>query len=407
MKTLFVAPQVPWPLDAGSKIRLYQLVSCYATISKVTLVCFAQDDNESAVIGHLQSRCEHVWSVPYAAVAAHKPTRGRIGALRSLVQPVPRIVRAFRSEHMAQHLRRVLDEQMFDIVHIGRLSMTGNVAPARLKPKHPRPYWILDIDDVESWKARRSASVEGWTSARKYAHLLESVKLALHERHIVRQFDCTLVCSDVDRARLRAAGGHVEVFPNGADTQTTVQPCVDDGRTLLYLGAMGYAPNDDAALFFIQQVLPLVRQRVPDARVVIAGKSPSERLRAFGNDRDIIVTGFVPDKDPVLRACSVFIVPLRMGGGTRIKILEAMSFGRPVVSTTVGYEGIDAIPGEHLLVGDTPQQFADACVMLLINRERRIQIGWAGRALLEQNYDWHAIRSAYVRSLEQRLRDRR
>lgn len=401
MRTLFIAPQVPRPLDAGSKIRIDQLLRAYRELGPVTLVCLAQDQMELEGIRHMEDMCDRVVCTPVERQQA-TPGRGKLGALFRLFDPRPTMVRAFGSTRPRDHAASLLNEDSFDIVHVQRLSMVSNTPWGQFSSK-PRPHLVIDIDDLESGKMWRAAALESWRSKRRYLTLLEWVKLVAYERRVLRRFDWVLVCSDRDRHFLQRvqSGLRVEVFANGADLPPALdrRPAKDDGRTLLYFGAMGYPPNEDAVLFFAEAILPLVRQRVPDVRLVIAGKSPSTRVLALDDRHSVAVTGYVEDKTAIYGDCTALIVPLRYGGGTRIKILEAMAAGKPVVSTSVGCEGLDAVAGRHLLVADRPQDFAHACVTLLTRPDERQALSEAARQLIHSRYRYSDIRRAFITKL--------
>jgi len=406
VRTLFVASQVPWPLDVGSKIRIYNLLQCYAEIGSVTLLCFAQDQAEAQSVPLLEEQGLRVVCVPFIAGetgAALRP--GKLAALSRAMHPRPWMVRYFKSKQLTDRLALLLAEGDFDILHAERLYMTDNLgAASRRQSGGRRPYRILDVDDLESGKIRGIAAVEAWRSWRKYLGWLEFLKLYTYERRVVPRFDCALVCSEKDRQRLRNLPGspRVEVFPNGADWResTACDQQQDDGKTLVFLGAMNYHPNEDAALFFAQSVFPKIKRRVAGARFVVAGKSPSARLRTLHNGADLIVTGYVENKSALFDSCTVFVVPIRFGGGTRLKILEAMAVGKAVVSTTVGCEGIDVSPGEDIVVADSAADLADACVGMLLDEPRRGALGRAGCELVFKRYRWDQIRARYVSALE-------
>lgn len=405
MKTLFIAPQVPWPLDVGSKIRIDQILRAYASISDVTIVAFAQNAEEAAAAPEFERRGHELHVVPFDP----PPTRNqRLALLASVLNPTPRMVTSFSTARFAERVRALLQGEPFDVLHIERLSMMGNVIDAICSPAGRVPLRILDLDDVESVKMRRNASLDAWNSPGKYLRLLESVKLARYEHRALRHLDCALVCSDRDRTLVRARGAsQIEVFANGADEPgDSVDPAstpAHDGRTLLYLGNMGYAPNEDAVLYFATSILPLVRREMPDVRFVVAGKNPSARVRALDNGRDITVTGYVEDKWAMFRRSTILVVPLKAGGGTRIKILEAMAVGCPVVSTSVGYEGIDAVPGKEVVVANTPVEFASACGELLRNPGRREALANAAHGLVRRKYAWDSIRRDFVQMVKTRL----
>lgn len=408
MKTLFIAPQVPWPLDVGSKIRVHNLLRCYAQMGDVTLVCFAANEAEAQAVSELKRICYRVYCTPLDALPAFKA--GRWGALRQAIKLRPRVLQIFDCPQLALTIGSLVAGEAFDIVHVERLFMaTHSNAVRQLDTGPRRPLFVIDVDDFESEKMSRSLALESWASPGKYLRLLELAKVMASERRILPRFDCALVCSGKDRTRLlsKRLSPRVEVFGNGADVSDCVlaPDSCDDGRTLVYLGAMNYHANEDAVLHFVDAIYPTIRQRMPDVRLIIAGKSPSQKVLSLHNGQDVLVTGYVDDKNRLFASCTAFIVPLRIGGGTRLKILEAMAFGKPVISTTIGCEGIDVTPRENILVADSPMNFAAACIELLSDVSRREALGRAGRELVVRNYRWEAIRSGYGRTIEKLLHE--
>lgn len=322
--------------------------------------------------------------------------------MKNALHPTPRMLRYLESEALAGRIESLLAGESFDVLHLERLGMVENVKRVfRSRNGAPRPFRVLDLDDVESSKMKRMAAMEPWSLSRKYVRGLEWLKLSASEQRHLPEFDCLLVCSEKDRRVVQAKWrrSRVEVFANGADVNTACSEPRDDGRTVVFLGAMNYQPNEDAVLFFVELVLPILRQRIPDARFVIAGKSPSAKVRALNNGKDVLVTGYAQDKAAVLSSCTVFVVPIRMGGGTRIKILEAMAAGVPVVSTTVGCEGIDATPDEAVVDCGLTRGFR-RCLCDLVARSRASALpGRAGRLLVQRQYQWEDIRDGYLQTL--------
>ena len=225
---------------------------------------------------------------------------------------------------------------------------------------------------------------------------------------MLRGFDQALVCSDPDRAALAPRmPGEAVTYRNGADLDIRESAARDDGRTLLFFGALDYGPNVDAALHLARDIWPHIRAALAGARLHIAGKSPCAEVRALDNGDDIRVSGYVNDKAELFASVTATVVPIRSGGGTRIKILEAMAMGKAVVSTTVGCEGIDATDGENILIGDSAEEFAQACLRVLRDASLRDALAAAGRALVRQKYGWPAIRrefGAQVRDAVERRR---
>ena len=412
VKTLFIAPQVPWPLTVGSKIRVYNLLKCYANMGEVTLVCLVENEAEAQEYQQIKQCCQQRHYFPLhvtnTVLGRHS---GKLQALFDALCLQPKAVRYFNSDRLSAKTALLMAREKFDIIHVERLFMVKNVhavlQQSRSELEHP--LFVLDIDEFESEKMIHSAALDRWYSLKKYLHFLEFLKLKAYERRLLRRFDCILVCSERDRLQLQRSHSlpWVEIFSNGAEVGDCLMPTKgrDDGRTLVYFGAMNYQPNEDAVLYFVENILPLIRNRFPDIRFVVAGKSPSARLRALHNGHDLLVIGYVEDKQQLFGSCTAFIVPLRIGGGTRLKILEAMSFGKPVVSTSIGCEGIDVTPGENIKVADSPLNFATACVELLADETLRQELGNGGRELVLRRYQWHEIRKSYIKVLESRMNE--
>lgn len=420
MKILFISPQVPWPLDAGSKIRIHNLIAAYSSIGDVTLMCLAQDATESASVSRLECVCERVICFPLrsnddVSTTAHGDRGSFTGRLRSMFEnawnPSPRIARAFHAPDFEREVA-LASRTSFDVVHVERLSMVpfARAALVQARAGDSAPLRVLDIDDIESRKTARASRLYGWGSRRRALLQLEAAKLARFERRALSHFDVTLVCSDVDRRWIQERHqphGALEIFRNGTNVPGTEPAEEDDGRTITFLGAMGYGPNEDAAVHFAMDVFPLIKAQVPNARFIIAGKSPSPRVAALADGQNVLVTGYVRDTNALLRASTVVVVPLRVGGGTRIKILEAWAMRRPVVSTSVGFEGIDAVPDEHLLLADTVEAFASACVTLLTDVRRRRELGGAGHRLAATRYQWEQIRQEFAAAVTDAIENQR
>ena len=185
---------------------------------------------------------------------------------------------------------------------------------------------------------------------------------------------------------------NITVIPNGVDIEEFLFTKANSQNiTISYFGNMEYFPNQDAVLFFSKQILPMIKQKIPGVKFLIVGKNPSLTVQSLATDENIIVTGTVDSVIPHYINSSICIVPLRAGGGTRLKILEAMAVGRPVVSTTIGCEGLDVVDGENLLIADTPVQFAEKVIQLINDKQLYQKIANNGRKLVEDKYSWDKI----------------
>src|SRR5262249_50421747 len=250
-------------------------------------------------------------------------------------------------------------------------------------------------------------------SRMRYLHVDPAEKAALWlkwltmigwEIRYASRFDQTITVSSLDRDLLREGNPKlpVAVIPNGCDTGA-LRPLPDTagGNGLLYVGTLGYPPNADAVLHFTQAILPLIRRRVPDAKLVVVGHRPPAAVRRLADRGEIVLAGSVGDLLPYYKEAKVSIVPLRAGGGTRLKILEAMALGRPVVSTRIGCEGLEVSDGQHLLVADAPTDFADRVVQLLTDAQLCRRLCQNARALVESVYDWSVICHRLLRLYEE------
>jgi glycosyltransferase involved in cell wall biosynthesis len=207
--------------------------------------------------------------------------------------------------------------------------------------------------------------------------------------------DKVVVVSQADGQALRALLPTLvtTVVPNGVDTSyySAADGKEESDTTLVFTGKMDFRPNVDAVLWFVQKVWPLIRREVPEVRFKVVGRNPHPRLRPLKELPGIALTGYVEDVRPYIAGGGVYVVPLRVGGGTRLKVLEAMSMGKAIVSTSLGCEGLDITPGQELLIGDEPPAFAKRVVQLMRDRERRRELGLAARRLARARYDWQHI----------------
>ncbi|MBV9749969.1 MAG: glycosyltransferase [Acetobacteraceae bacterium] len=248
------------------------------------------------------------------------------------------------------------------------------------------PRLFLDLDDIEH-KARLRAALAPpfWPGKALYTTHIPPIILA--ERRAVRMAEAAFVCSELDRRYLRrlGMGRNVEVVPNGLPVPPEPAPPAPD-PTVLFLGTYGYQPNCDAADRLIRQIWPLVRAKVPEARLLIAGKGPEQIASFRSAPPGVTFTGFVDDLDQLYAGSRVVACPITAGGGTRLKLVEAASYGRPMVSTRVGAEGLDFLDGEEILLRDGDAEFAGACVVLLRDQAMCARLGDAARAKMKARY---------------------
>ncbi len=396
MKILFLDQLVPYPLDSGVKFRSYFVLRRLAAEHEVTLACFSREDNTGEQIEHLRGFCREVHTVPMA----RSGLRNAYFMARSLATGRSFIIERDTVPAMHALVARLLRDaaaegRPFDAIHSDQLWM----AQYALRGRGVKT--VLDQHNAVHLIPRRLAEHE--RNPLKRALLLrEAAVLARYEAAVCRQFDRVIAVTEEDR-RLLEEIQRDELHPSSFilhPSRITVIPiCVDadstpflqrdpQSRTAIHLGTMYWPPNVDGVLWYGREVFPRVRRQVPDAWFVVAGKNPPPEVVALGTEPGITVTGYVADPRPYLEASAAFLAPLRAGGGMRVKILDGWLWGAPIVSTTIGAEGIECHPGEDILIADTAEEFAAAVVRLMLDPALGQRLAAAGRRWAEARYDW-------------------
>ncbi|HEY7292702.1 MAG TPA: glycosyltransferase family 4 protein [Vicinamibacterales bacterium] len=391
MQILWLKSDLLVPLDKGGRLRTWHLLRHLAERHAITYLAFAERDQTSAACAAMREVAAEVITVP-----REDPPKGSwrfyADAARHVIDPLPYAVGKYRSADYAARLRELLETHAFDLVVCDFLPPVVNL-PAAL----PCP-GVLFTHNVESEIWRRHAETRaGQLSGALYRQQYR--RMLAFERQALARFDGALAVSDADRetfGRLYpgAARGPIDVIPTGVDTgffTPSSATSASSDHSIVFTGSMDWLPNEDAMQFFCADVLRRIQSAVPDAVLSIVGRAPTPAVQRLAQMHGVRVTGRVDDVRQYLHDAAVFVVPLRIGGGTRLKIFEAMAAGKAVVSTTVGAEGLDVTPDEHLLIADAAPAFADAVVQLLRNSDRRRLLGEAARALVLAKYDWAAV----------------
>ena len=400
MRILWLKSDLLLPLDTGGKLRTWHLMRHLARQHEITYLAFSEPDQVAGRGGGLAPSVHAAMREVAARVetiARADPPKGSLrfyaDAAMHLVDPLPYAVGKYRSRAFKQRLQTLLDAERFDLVVCDFLFPAVNL-PTEL----PCPA-VIFTHNVESEIWRRHAE----TKAGRVARMLYTAqyrRMLGYEERTLSRFDGVLAVSDADRAtfaRLYPAAIRqpVHVVPTGVDTEYFNPAPLDlgsrtPGASLVFTGSMDWLPNEDAMLYFCGGILPHIRAEEPDVRLTIVGRAPTPAVQKLA-EAGVHVTGRVDDVRPYLSEATAYIVPLRIGGGTRLKIFEAMAMGKAVVSTSVGAEGLPVASGEHLLVADEPRTFARAVVDLLRDPDRRQRLESAARALVLERYDWSAV----------------
>ncbi|MGH9253429.1 MAG: glycosyltransferase, partial [Vicinamibacterales bacterium] len=342
------------------------------------------------------SHCHRVISIPYV-VPKRGDARFRATVARSWLSPYPVDLWKWRLSPVRRTVGTLVDNGGIDLCVSDFLFAAANV-PMR----GPVPV-VLFEHNVEYLIWRRLSTVEPrWW--RRALIELEWRKLRAREADACAQADLTIAVSEDDRRRLEeiAPGVRAMTVPTGVDTHYfTPDGHQERAARLVFSGSMDWHPNEDAVVHFADVILPRIRATVPDASFAIVGRNPSPRVRELAARPGIDVTGTVEDVRPWITEAAVYVVPLRAGSGTRLKILEALAMGKAVVSTTVGAEGLALEPGRHFVPADEPAAFADAVVALLRDREKRLALGQAGRSLVEAGNAWPMVARDFEQHCEE------
>lgn len=396
-RILMVAGLFPYPPTNGSSMRTWSILeSLCANGHTVDLLCFGDPSDISRHGAAMREVCETIEVVPHRLHRLSK--RGSFASrLAALPAGVPFAVWRFRSPAMRNRIRAWLDQGPMDAVLCEGLYPLVNFPVQVTKPL------LIDCHNVEHTILQRYLRCEASLAKRTYAWL-ESRKLRQWERNAYARANLVMVCSEVDLAAIKQLCPQARslVVPNVIDTERYVPCSQGEGARLVYTGGMDWYPNRDAVTFFCAQILPQLRRLIPEVEFVVAGRNPAEEFRRqLADVPELRFTGTVPDIRGEIAKAAVCIVPLRIGSGTRLKILEAAAMEKAVVSTRVGAEGLELADGREILLADEPRDFAQAIAELLAEPSRRRALGRAARARVEELYSLEALRGSIRRALSE------
>jgi sugar transferase (PEP-CTERM/EpsH1 system associated) len=398
VRILFLTPYPPFPPRGGGALRIWNLLRGIAARHDVTCLTFAPDAAAVAALAPMRDIAR------VATVIGPQPRALARRAWTTLTSPLPDMALRNASRAYAEALSRLLAGERFDVVQAESIEMAGYALAAA--PLGPRI--VLDEFNAEYVLQRRAAQTDlagglrlpprpkAWIGG-MYS-LVQWRKLAAYEARLLRRFDEVLVVSAEDQAALRrlAPARTPRIVPNGVDSAYfapgSVAPHVAGRPYLVFTGTLDYRPNIDALTWFVGQVLPHIRATRPDVQLLIVGRAPAPAVRALHDGAAVTVVGEVPDTRPYIAGAAAFVLPMRIGGGSRLKLLEALSMAAPVVSTTLGAEGLIGLQNDvHLHLADAPAAMADATLRLLADPRHARRLGAAGRAFVVDHYDWQAI----------------
>jgi len=377
LKILIVSAQFPYPTWSGFSTRVYQLARQLATRHEVTLLSYAFDheqDGVAALSAQMRVRAVHR--------NARSPIRRRVMQTLTIASPRPYFSRDAHSRAMQQAIDDLCAAEQFDVIQLESSILCTFRFP-------PGPRLVIDEHNVESELLRRMCEGERSLSRRLF-NRAEYRRFRTFERAAWQRADACVVTSERELPVLRAAapGTPVAAVPNCVDLAHFVPSGeLPEPHSIVFNGILTYRPNVDAVRYLVDDIWPLVRERYPDARLTLVGRCEGVDTRPLMVP-GVELLGEVPDIRPPIQRAGVVVVPVRIGGGTRLKVVEGFAMGKAIVSTTLGCEGLAVRDGEHLLIADDPGSFASRIFELFEAPERSDELGRAGRRLVEARYSW-------------------
>ena len=393
MRILWLKTELLHPVDKGGKIRTYNMLKELKRDHHVTYLTLDDGSASAEDRRNASEYCHELVCIPHRR--REKFTPGfYVELFLNLVAQHPYAIKKYESAAM----RREISER--DRNHSFDLLVCDFLAPAVNVPRSLSTPAVLFQHNVEAMIWKRHYEVH--TNPVKKSYLYgQWQKMRRFERDMCRRFDSVIAVSADDREQMKREYGAEAVFdvPTGVDVEF-FRPNPDaktSAHSMVFTGSMDWLPNDDAIRYFMREIMPLIKQKVADATLTVVGRNPTPALVELGkSDPSLIITGRVEDVRPYMDNAAAYIVPLRIGGGTRLKIFEAMAMEKAVVSTTIGAEGLPLTDGVELLLADEPAAFADAVVKVLTDSATAAELGQRAASIVRKNYGWRQVTESFV-----------
>lgn len=397
MKILWLSHLIPYPPKGGVLQRSYNLVREISKHHELTLIAFTQNDLlktmfpsiEIGIEESLEHLGEYCKDIKFIEIPCEHSRFGKYQlALKSLFTPDPYTINWLKSDEMRALINDVQNESSFDLIHFDTISLAHYIDEFAGTPK------VLDHHNIESHMMLRRASQEK-NLLKRFYYYLEGKKLLQYEKKICPQFDLHITCSSLDADRLNKIDTTLDVkeIPNGVDIDYFVpQPENETAKHLIFAGSLSWYPNKDAMLFFAREVWPLLKEKSPGITMNVVGSSPpQELLNLASNDKNFKVHGFVDDVREYISSASIYVCPIRDGGGTKLKILDSFAMGMATVAHPIACEGIDVEEGTNVLFASTPGDFVEKISLLTADAELRKSLGEKARQTVVKKYAYTAI----------------
>lgn len=397
MRILWLKTELLHPVDKGGKIRTYQMLKEMRREHHITYLTLDDGTASGDARERAQEYCHELVTVPH--VVREKFSAGFYTELaQNMLSRLPYAIKKYESEEMRREIEKQTREGDFDVVVCDFLTPSVNL------PRTIPGATVLFQHNVEAMIWKRHYEVQRNPVKKAYLYG-QWRKMRAFERDICGRFDRTVAVSREDRETMTSEYHlkRVADVPTGVDTDY-FRPRSAESRephTLVFTGSMDWLPNEDAIRYFTAEIMPLVKQRVPDVKLIVVGRNPYPSLVELSkSDSSIVVTGRVEDVRPFMERAAAYIVPIRIGGGTRLKIYEAMAMEKPIISTTIGAEGLPVESGVELLLADTPESFADGCVRALTDETLAETLARRAAARVRASFGWDKVAAEFAEICE-------
>jgi glycosyltransferase involved in cell wall biosynthesis len=392
MKLLWLSCNALFPLNRGGNIRTYNILKKLKSRHNITYLSYLDDSYmpEIKIKENMRQCCNELiyikeqWERKYSF-------RFYTSLIKNIFSTYPYVISKYYSRSMRDLCISTLKQNFFDII------ICDFLFPSIFLPKFYHADSILFQHNIEANIWQRHFKIET-NILKKWYFYFQWLKLIKYEKAVCQRFKACVAVSEGDEKTLKNFGVlNTGVIPTGVDTHFFCSKSPEERPfNLVFTGSMDWLPNEDAVVYFADFIFPKIKRSIPQATFTIVGRQPSEKVIALGKvDPSIEITGTVEDVRPYIDRSSVYVVPIRIGGGTRLKIYEAMSMGKCVVSTSIGAEGLEYEDGENILIEDDADDFAKCTIRLLSDNQRRNQIGESARRLVKNKFDWGIVANEF------------
>jgi glycosyltransferase involved in cell wall biosynthesis len=400
MNILWLKTELLHPVDKGGKIRSYNMLKALKRDCRITYLTLDDGTADQSARELASEYCHDLVCVPHRR--REKFTTGFYVELAlNLASDLPYAIKKYESPEMREEIKRLLAAQRIDVL------VCDFLAPAVNVPPNLNCTTVLFQHNVEAMIWKRHYEVQTATARKAYLYR-QWQKMRAFEAKACKLYDSVIAVSREDREQMQQEYGLENVFdvPTGVDTEFFRPSGSVQKRPhhLVFTGSIDWLPNEDAIRYFTEQIMRRIKQAVPDVTLTVVGRDPYPSLVELSKrDPSVTVTGRVDDVRPYMEEAAVYIVPLRIGGGTRLKIYEAMAMENPIVSTTIGAEGLPVTNGEEIVLADTPETFAAAVVSLLQNQNLAAEIGARAAAKVRAEFGWKSVADDFAAICERAM----